>query len=128
MEDIHPQDARFYNVGCNFYDLSVSTGYDHKDARRLMEMVEFSVDQETGDELIPFWEALRDYAHVDLAFCKMLIDTGIMDRDEIFDFGDSEESEIYFSKFSDEEDEDDEPEYVNMSEEDYEYFYGEDEE
>jgi hypothetical protein len=84
MEDIHPQDARLYDVGCNFYELAVSTGYDHRDARRLIAIVESLSDMETGDELIPFWDSLRDYAQADDAFCKMLMDTGIMERDEIF--------------------------------------------
>ena len=125
MEDIHPQDARFYNVGCNFYELAVSTGYDYRDAKRLIQIVEFSVDQETGDELVPFWDALRDYAHVDAAFCKMLIDTGIMDHEEIFGLESEEEEELYDSQYPDDFDDDDEPEYVNMTEEEFEELYGE---
>ena len=121
MEYTNPQDARFYNVGCNFYELAVSTGYDHRDARRLSEMVQFSVIQETGDELLPFYNALRDHALIDMAFCKMLMDTGIMQRDEIFQFNwfedcDYDDDELY--------EDDMEPEYTILSEEDFEDFYG----
>ena len=125
MEEIHPQDARFYNVGCNFYELAVSTGYDPSDARRLSEMVQFCVDQETGDELVPFWEALRDHAHIDGAFCKMLMDTGIMDRDEIFGIDNEVDEAIYDSQYPDDFDDDEEPEYVNMTQEEYDEIYGE---
>ena len=127
MEEIHPQDARFYNVGCNFYELAVSTGYDPSDARRLSEMVQFCVDQETGDELVPFWEALRDHAHIDGAFCKMLMDTGIMDRDEIFGIDEEVDEAIYDSQYPDGFDSNEEPEYVIMTQEEYDEFYGDEE-
>ncbi len=120
MEDHDPQDARFYNLGCNFYELAVSTGYDHRDANRLMDMVELSVDQETGDELVPFWDALRDHAIIDSAFCKMLIDTRIMERDEIFGLPGSIDEAIHDAQWPDD---DEDNEYLIMDQDEYEQFH-----
>jgi len=80
----HMNTAKFYALGSYFYELAVSTNYDESDGRRLMDMIELLTDQHDDDCMIPFWEALRDYAHIDNPFCNMLIASDVLTKDEIF--------------------------------------------
>jgi hypothetical protein len=104
MENSSSNENRMYQLGNLFYELSCSNGYNLQDADRLMQMVDLMLDDDVVDDLIPFWDALRDNAHVDGAFCKMLIQSRLMGKDDIFGIDNEIDKAIYEMQWPEEDD------------------------
>jgi hypothetical protein len=78
-------ETRVYHVGKLFYEFCRSNEYKVDKANHLMEMVDLMFDDYMTDNLVPFWDALRDNAQIDAEFCKMLLESGPVDEDGIED-------------------------------------------
>jgi len=118
-------ETRVYQLGKLFYEFSRSNGYKVDDANHVMEMVDLMFDDYMTDDLVPFWDALRDNAQIDAEFCKMLLESGLMDENEIFGLDNGLDKAIYDMQWPVDEDgvegEDYCPDYIIVNVDDYDF-------